>query len=125
MVLVPGLYQRLQSCPPNPGAPRNELERLLESGFESVTDAAALPTVLPSGRPQTAYSVPSQLTPTTHHVYLDQVPDADPLAEYGRGWYLSKCASHAHHYTQGSGCVLLADVAVGRSPERPDAHIMI
>ena len=56
------------------------------------------------------------LTPDVSPLHLvrpNQVPDADPLAEYGRGYYLSKCASHAHHYTQGSGCVLLADVAVG------------
>lgn len=43
-----------------------------------------------------------------------QVP-ADPLGltVFGRGWYFSKYASHAHHYTAGGGCLLLAEVAVG------------
>lgn len=40
-------------------------------------------------------------------------PDPHRLSEYGRGWYFSKYATHAHHYTAGGGCVLLAEVAVG------------
>ena len=61
------------------GAPRQELEQILHSGFEDVP--------------------------------------ADPLglASYGRGWYFSKYAAHAHHYTAGGGCVLLAQVAVGNT----------
>ena len=45
-----------------------------------------------------------------------QVP-SDPLGlrDFGRGCYFSKYAAHAHHYTGGSGCVLLAEVAVGNA----------
>lgn len=44
-------------------------------------------------------------------------PPADPLGlrDYGRGWYFSKFAHHAHQYTGGSGCVMLVDVAVGNT----------
>lgn len=47
---------------------------------------------------------------------FDDVP-ADPhgLGVYGRGWYFSKYAAHAHHYTGGGGALLLVDVAVGNT----------
>ena len=37
------------------------------------------------------------------------------LGVFGRGWYFSKYATHALHYTAGGGCVLLAEVAVGNT----------
>ena len=50
---------------------------------------------------------------------FEEVPSAegDPLGlrAFGRGFYFSKYAAHAHHYTGGSGCVLLAEVAVGNA----------
>ena len=47
---------------------------------------------------------------------FDQPPD-DPygLAAYGRGWYFSKYATHAQHYTSGGNALLLVEVAVGNT----------
>ena len=47
---------------------------------------------------------------------FDEVP-LDPLGltVYGRGWYFSKYAAHADNYTEGGGCLLLAEVAVGNA----------
>jgi len=48
---------------------------------------------------------------------FDEAPSHDPLGlqVFGRGWYFSRFASHAHHYTGGGGGVLLAQVAVGNA----------
>jgi hypothetical protein len=43
------------------------------------------------------------------------LPDPLNLRVFGKGWYFSKYAAHAQHYTGGSGCVLLAEVAVGNA----------
>lgn len=42
-------------------------------------------------------------------------PPAQPGGNFGRGWYFSRYASRAHCFTGGSGCLLLALVAVGNT----------
>lgn len=46
--------------------------------------------------------------------------DAAPLQRneahvFGRGWYFTRYASRAHHFAGGTGCLLLALVAVGQT----------
>ena len=47
--------------------------------------------------------------------FVEFPSDALGLEVYGRGWYFTKYASHAHHYNGGSCCVLLVQVAVGNA----------
>jgi len=44
---------------------------------------------------------------------FDSVPLDSSSGAYGRGWYFSKYASHAHCFSGGCGALLLALVAVG------------
>ena len=42
-------------------------------------------------------------------------PEPNGLHVFGRGWYFTRYASRAHHFSGGEGCVLLALVAVGNT----------
>ena len=62
------------------------------------------------------YGAPlSELQALLHHGFDDVPSDPHGLSVYGRGLYFCKYAHHAHHYTGGSGCVLVAEVAVGNA----------
>ena len=79
--------------------------------------ACAAPACAAPARAAPACAAPARGAQRLLESGFDEAPSPDPtgLAVYGRGFYFSKYAGHAHAYTGGSGCLLLAEVAVGNA----------
>ena len=118
------LQEALRRCKPGAAGPMTDLRlrkwiapteasattlRLRHASCRALLTDPSLTLRLFFGAPQ------ADLLRLLEHGFDGAPPDPHGLGIYGRGWYFSKYATHAHHYTAGGGCVLLAEVAVGNT----------